>query len=52
MQFDWLTIEWLMRNLDWIAVVLVLAMLVLFFFPVLLGYDLKEKADKMKNKHD
>ena len=51
MQFDWLTIEWLMRNLDWIAV-LVLAMVVLFFFPVLLGYDLKEKADKMKRKND
>ena len=22
------------------------------FFPVLLGYDLKEKADKMKRKND
>ena len=52
MQLEWLTVEWLMRNLDWIAIILVFAMLILFLFPVLLGYDLKEKADKMKSKND
>tara|TARA_B100001113_G_scaffold339255_1_gene322201 strand:- start:837 stop:995 length:159 start_codon:yes stop_codon:yes gene_type:complete len=52
MQFDWLTIDWLMKNLDWIAIVLIGSMLILFLFPVLLGHDLKRKADKMKDKND
>lgn len=52
MQFDWLTTDWLMKNLDWISIVLIIAMLVLFLFPVLLGVDLKKKADKIDNKNN
>ena len=52
MQFEWLTIDWLMKNLDWIAIVLIASMLILFLFPVLLGHDLKKKADKMKDIND
>tara|TARA_X000000368_G_scaffold330913_2_gene268017 strand:- start:6049 stop:6210 length:162 start_codon:yes stop_codon:yes gene_type:complete len=52
MQFDWLTIEWLMKNLDWISIVLVFTMLILFLFPVLLGVDLKKKAEKLENKNN
>lgn len=52
MKFDWLTTEWLMKNLDWISIVLIIAMLVLFLFPVLLGVDLKKKADKIESKNN
>ena len=52
MQFDWLTTDWLMKNLDSISIVLIIAMLVLFLFPVLLGVDLKKKADKIDNKNN
>tara|TARA_X000001036_G_scaffold358677_1_gene341210 strand:+ start:474 stop:635 length:162 start_codon:yes stop_codon:yes gene_type:complete len=52
MQFDWLTTDWLMKNLDLISIVLIIAMLVLFLFPVLLGVDLKKKADKIDNKNN
>ena len=44
--FEWFTIVWLMQNLHWFILLLVISILVLFLFPVLLGYDLKKKADK------
>ena len=44
--FEWLTIVWLMQNLQWFILLLVIGVIVLFFFPLLLGYDLKKKADK------
>ena len=46
--FDWFTIYWLMQNLHWFILILCLGMFILFFFPVLLGYDLKKKADDIK----
>ena len=42
---DWLTLEWLMKNLEWAVGLLVVGCLVLFLFPIFLGYDLKKKAD-------
>ena len=45
MDFDWLTIRWLMENLNWIILFLSVSILILFFFPVLLGYDLYKKGD-------
>ena len=49
--FDWFTIYWLMQNLHWVILILVLGIVVLFLFPVLLGYDLKNKAEDMKEKN-
>ena len=42
---DWFTLEWLMKNLEWAVGLLVVGCLVLFLFPIFLGYDLKKKAD-------
>ncbi len=52
MNFDWITIQWLMTNLDLIVGFLVVSVLMLFFFPVLLGHDLKKKADQIKDKEN
>ena len=43
---DWLTLEWLMKNLEWAVGLLAVGCLILFLFPVFLGYDLKKKAEK------
>ena len=50
MSFDWFTLSWLMKNLDWFIILLVTGMIILFLFPVLLGFDLKEKADKNEKR--
>ena len=50
MSFDWFTLSWLMKNLNWFIILLIISMIILFLFPVLLGFDLKEKADKKENK--
>ena len=50
MSFDWFTLSWLMKNLNWFIVLLVISMVVLFLFPVLLGFDLKKKADKKETR--
>ncbi len=44
--FEWFTIFWLMQNLHWFILLLVVSIIILFFFPVLLGYDLKKKVDE------
>jgi len=51
MNFDWLNIMWLMHNLHWFILLLVVSIIILFFFPLLLGLDLKGKAEKMKDIH-
>jgi len=52
MNVEWFTITWLMQNLHWVIILLILAIIVLFFFPLLLGYDLKVKAENKKEKQD
>ena len=47
--FEWLTISCLMNNLHWFILLLAAGIILLFFFPLLLGYDLKNKADKIKD---
>ena len=47
--FDWLTLEWLMLNLEWAVGILVFGCVVLFFFPILLGWQLKKNADDKKS---
>jgi len=49
--FDWFSIYWLMQNLHWFILLLGIGIIVLFLFPVLLGYDLKNKADNDKKKY-
>ena len=48
MNFDWLTLAWLMENLNWIILFLSISVIILFLFPVLLGYDLYDKENKKK----
>tara|TARA_B100000427_G_C15459338_1_gene573291 strand:- start:678 stop:830 length:153 start_codon:yes stop_codon:yes gene_type:complete len=50
MNFDWFTLVWLMQNLNWIILFLSVSIVVLFLFPVLLGYDLYDKENK-KNEN-
>ena len=42
---EWLTLEWLMRNLEWAVGLLLVGCILLFFFPILLGLQLKQKDD-------
>lgn len=46
--FEWLTFTWLMDNLLWICVGMIVAMLILFIFPILLGYSIKGEAEKQQ----
>ena len=48
MSLDWLTLGWLMKNLNWIILFLSISIIILFLFPVLLGYDLYDKESKDK----
>ena len=48
--FEWFDIYWLMQNLHWFILLLVVSILVLFLFPIILGYDLKKKADVSEEK--
>ena len=43
---DWLTLEWLMKNLEWAVGLLGVGCIILFFFPIILGIDLKNKTKK------
>ena len=46
--FEWLTFTWLMDNLLWICMGMIVSMLILFIFPVLLGYSIKDEAEKQQ----
>ena len=52
MNFDWFTLSWLMNNLHWFILLLVVTVMLLFFFPVLLGFDLRDKAENIKGKKE
>jgi len=52
MNFEWFTFLWLMKNLHWFIIFLIISIVILFLFPVLLGYDLKKKADKVDDVTD
>ena len=45
---EWFTLEWLMRNLEWAVGLLMVGCIILFFFPILLGLQLKEDDDGEK----
>ena len=42
---DWLTLEWLMINLEWVIGILLFGCFILFFFPILLGWQLKKDGE-------
>jgi len=48
MNFEWFTLTWLMENLNWIILSLSISIIILFLFPVLLGYDLYDRKDNKK----
>ena len=48
--FDWLTYSWIINNMWWLCIAMIGSIVVLFLFPVLLGYDLKKESDKNLNK--
>lgn len=41
MNFDWFTLTWLMDHMGWVVGILGLGLVILFFFPILLGIQLK-----------
>ena len=47
---DWLTLEWLMINLEWVIGVLLFGCFILFFFPILLGWQLKKDGENSEWK--
>ena len=48
MNIEWITKSRLMKNLKWIIQFLSISINILFLFPVLLGYDLYDKDEKIK----
>ena len=48
--WTWLTYGWLIKNLDIIVLILIISVIVLFAFPILLGYDLKKEIDSKQDK--
>ena len=41
---------WLMDNLEWFVFILVITTIILFFFQLILGYDLKNEIENENNK--
>ena len=44
--WSWLTYGWLIENLVIIIMILLLSVAILFIFPILLGYDIKNEVSK------
>ena len=44
--WSWLTYGWLIENLVIIIIILLLSVAILFIFPILLGYDIKNEVSK------
>ena len=49
-KMEWFTLEWLMRNLEWAVGLLAMGCIILFFFPILLGWQLRQDAKKEQMK--
>jgi hypothetical protein len=45
---EWFTLKWLMQNLEWAVGLLMVGCIILFFFPILLGFQLKQEKDSEK----
>ena len=44
--FDWLTLEWLMTNLEWVVTGMVVTLVILLLFPILITFEFR----KLRNK--
>ncbi|SVB58524.1 uncharacterized protein METZ01_LOCUS211378 [marine metagenome] len=40
--FNWLTFEWLMKNLEWIGAGMLLSLVILLFFPIILTIEFRK----------
>ena len=49
---EWFTLEWLMRNLEWAVGLLMVGCIILFFFPILLGLQIKQDDDGEKDQSE
>ena len=47
---EWFTLEWLMQHLEWAVALLLVGCIILFFFPILLGWQLRQDKKKAKEK--
>ena len=48
--WSWLTYGWLMKNLGIIISILLISVIILFIFPLLLGYDIRKETDNKEKK--
>tara|TARA_B100000945_G_scaffold310613_1_gene302773 strand:+ start:630 stop:785 length:156 start_codon:yes stop_codon:yes gene_type:complete len=44
--FNWLTLEWLMSNLEWIVLGMLVGLMILLCFPILLTIEFKKLNKK------
>ena len=47
--FDWLTLEWLMANLEWVVSGMFLSLGILLIFPILLTLEIRKLSKKENN---
>jgi len=47
MNFEWLTLTWLMDHMHWAVGILIFGLVILFFFPILLGLQLKNDSNQV-----
>ena len=41
--FDWLTLEWIMKNMEWVVAVMFVALGVLLIFPILITIEFRKQ---------
>ena len=46
--FDWLTIQWLMTNLEWVALFMFITLGILLLFPIIITFEFKKLKDTTK----
>jgi hypothetical protein len=49
MMFDWLTLEWLMTNLEWVVLGMFISLGILLIFPILLTLEFRKLSKKENN---
>ena len=47
--FDWLTLEWLMTNLEWAVLGMFVSLGILLIFPILLTLEFRKLSKKENN---
>ena len=50
--WSWLTYGWLIKNMNIIIFILIFTIIILFIFPLLLGYDIKKETSNQKRTND